>query len=157
VQDGSISRSYEGQFKNGYFHGKGHAAGSDGYQFDGEFIGGRQEGRGIEVTADGARYEGDFKQGKREGQGILTGKRNAETFRFEGSFKNGAPDGAGFLVIGEMRIDGTFRGGYIVRAVVAVQGVEKYEIDNEQAKVYRIAPDGKRIDENSSDLRDLHV
>lgn len=54
---------YQGQFKNGLFHGKGTFRAKLGWSYTGTFSNGRPNGQGKLKTEDKTIYEGKFKQG----------------------------------------------------------------------------------------------
>jgi len=67
--DGS---TYEGEFNNDKFHGKGYFTSPDGHTYEGEFNNDKFHGQGTLTYPDGAFYIGAFKDHKFHGQGTLT-------------------------------------------------------------------------------------
>ena len=59
----SKGESYEGNWKNGKFHGKGKFIWKDGYYHEGEFKNGRANGEGTETLPNG-QLKGEYKDGK---------------------------------------------------------------------------------------------
>ena len=55
--------NYIGQFKNGYFEGKGQITDKNGNVFSGDFIKGHKEGYGLIVTNQGEIIKGKYKNG----------------------------------------------------------------------------------------------
>tara|TARA_S200000501_G_C20845880_1_gene753603 strand:- start:2085 stop:2525 length:441 start_codon:yes stop_codon:yes gene_type:complete len=62
---------YEGNYKNGLYHGKGFLK-NNFNQYTGDFINGRMHGKGIQQFENGIRYEGEFQNGLWHGYGIIT-------------------------------------------------------------------------------------
>ncbi|CRH85842.1 Uncharacterized protein conserved in bacteria [Chlamydia trachomatis] len=54
---------YQGQFKNGLFHGQGTFRAKAGWTYTGAFSNGRPNGQGKLKTEDKTIYQGKFKQG----------------------------------------------------------------------------------------------
>ena len=85
---------YDGDFKNGEFHGKGKLyAGYDDegiltLYYEGEFQDGDAEGKGTEYFTNGAiKYQGEFKNGEYNGKGTLYDVDG--NVLHKGKFKNG--------------------------------------------------------------------
>ena len=110
--DGTI---YEGEVKNGLYHGKGKFTWADvdvyegdwvdgkrtgkgtitlpnGVVFEGDFVDDKVHGKGKFTWADGDVYEGDWVDGKRTGKGKLTW---ADGDIYEGDFVDGERTGKG--------------------------------------------------------------
>lgn len=73
VYDSAISKSYEGECKDGLAHGKGTAKGVDHYV--GEFYSGTIHGNGVYTWANGTTYNGEWYRGHRNGIGTFVFKR----------------------------------------------------------------------------------
>ena len=56
---------YEGEYKDGKYHGQGTETWSDGYKYEGEWKNGKRNGQGILSLSDGDKYEGEWKDGER--------------------------------------------------------------------------------------------
>ena len=56
---------YEGEWKNGEFHGQGTITWSDGKKYVGEWKNGEVDGQGTYTWSDGSKYVGEYKDGKR--------------------------------------------------------------------------------------------
>ena len=54
---------YEGEFRHGWFHGRGLLVWSEGYRYEGEFRGGWRHGQGVMTKMTGERYEGNWRDG----------------------------------------------------------------------------------------------
>ena len=88
-------RIYDGEWKNGLYHGKGiytNCFDSKIEKYEGDFKNGKAEGKGIFYCANGDRYEGDIVKWDREGKGIYY-YNNGD--KYEGDFKNNSINGYG--------------------------------------------------------------
>ena len=63
---------YEGEYKDGKYHGQGIFISFDGDKYEGEFKDGKRHGQGTHTWSDGDKYVGKFKDGKKHGQGTYT-------------------------------------------------------------------------------------
>ena len=61
--DGCIINCYEGEYKDGKWHGIGTDRFSEGGRYEGEFKDGNYHGIGAYIFSDGSKYEGEFKDG----------------------------------------------------------------------------------------------
>ena len=61
---------------------------NDGGCYEGEYKDGKYHGQGTETWSDGDKYEGEFKDGKNHGQGTLT---FPDGIKFVGEFKEDKP------------------------------------------------------------------
>ena len=61
--DGCIINCYEGEYKDGKWHGIGIQIFADGEKYEGEFKDGNYHGIGAYIFSDGSKYEGEFKDG----------------------------------------------------------------------------------------------
>ncbi|MFO0747202.1 MAG: hypothetical protein U1F43_16285 [Myxococcota bacterium] len=59
---------YEGEFKDGKYHGKGKVTRADGQVYEGHFADGLPDGAGIVTNAGGDRFEGTFAKGAPVGE-----------------------------------------------------------------------------------------
>lgn len=102
------STTYEGEFRNGLFNGKGTLTSRNGDRYEGEFKDGLMDGRGVYVSKNGDRYEGEFKDNYYSGKGILI----YSLYHYEGEFKDGKIMGKGKMIYSEgASIEGEFKGG----------------------------------------------
>lgn len=86
---------YEGQFREGLFHGWGVFQYANGDRYEGEFRGDLKHGRGMFIGRNGERYEGQYAQDVRQGIGRLT-MPNGD--RYVGEFRNGKMSGRGTFI-----------------------------------------------------------
>ena len=107
-----VLKSYEGEWKEGYFDGLGVAVYLDG-TYRGEFVRGRRFGSGRREYADGAVYDGTF-DGVRHGTGKLV---EADGSVYAGSFVNDLFHGKGNFCIKAFR--------KVANAVAAIQRMQK--------------------------------
>jgi len=77
---------YEGEYKNGYACGRGAITYSNGDKYDGEWQDNEEHGRGVYTWADGHKYEGEWKDGKWHGSGVET---TANGNKFQNKWDNG--------------------------------------------------------------------
>ena len=77
---------YEGDFVNGKFEGYGHYKMSNGGNYIGQFKNGYFEGKGQLTDKKGNVFNGNFVRGQKDGFGLIV-KSNGETI--EGKYKNG--------------------------------------------------------------------
>lgn len=90
--------TYEGQFLNGMFHGKGKFSWPDGVVYEGDFYRNSLVGQGSYSYPDGSIYVGGILDGKRHGQGKLT---NSVGQIYEGSWVAGMRHGVGKMCYNE--------------------------------------------------------
>ena len=55
---------YEGETKDGWFHGKGKFTYENGVIYEGEFEKGRFHGKGVMIYPNGGKYTGEWERGK---------------------------------------------------------------------------------------------
>ena len=94
---------YEGELKNGKFHGQGKYTFSNGNIYEGEFNNGKWEGQGKYSFSNGNIYEGEFKDGKSHGQGkiiLYDGTKYVGEFKYDKTWKGTFYDINGNIVIG---------------------------------------------------------
>ena len=77
---------YEGDFVNGKFEGYGHYKMNNGGNYIGQFKNGYFEGKGQLTDKKGNVFNGNFVKGQKDGYGLIV-KSNGETI--EGKYKNG--------------------------------------------------------------------
>ena len=103
---------YEGEFKNGLFHGFGTITSPDS-KYIGEYIDGRRNGKGTLVIFDTYKYVGEFKNNQKEGKGTLT-KQDGSTY--VGEFKNDRENGQGTYTYPDgKKLTGLFQNGKLVK------------------------------------------
>lgn len=98
---------YQGELKNGLFHGQGHLKHSEGYSITGTFKEGKVEGQ-AKYDHGPLTYEGLWSNSTPEGLGkeILHG-----IYEYQGNFSGGKKSGKGKMqVIGRGEYEGQFRG-----------------------------------------------
>ena len=71
-KDGKPSAVEEGEWKDGYFNGRGVKTWAGGARYEGEWRDDKMNGRGVATSGDGRRYEGELKDGKADGFGRYT-------------------------------------------------------------------------------------
>ena len=90
--DASGSQLYEGQLRNGAYHGRGRTIWVDGEVYCGNYVENRKSGFGKETYASGDSYAGSFLNDKKHGKGIYQCKNGAT---YTGEFKDGKRHGFG--------------------------------------------------------------
>jgi hypothetical protein len=88
-QDSTI---YEGEFKEGFAHGKGIMVKKGGLTLEGNFEAGKPHGKCFTLLANGDKYNGDYVKGDAEGYGVYTARLGD---KYEGNFKAGKLHGFG--------------------------------------------------------------
>tara|TARA_B100001741_G_C16419625_1_gene535543 strand:- start:151 stop:873 length:723 start_codon:yes stop_codon:yes gene_type:complete len=91
---------YEGEFKDGAFHGEGTLILNAGFKYIGEFKYNLFHGKGTYTWSNGDKYIGDFNNGKKTGKGTYIiekdGREEGEYIGvYEGYFNDGLADGKG--------------------------------------------------------------
>ena len=86
---------YEGEMKDGAYHGFGIFSWAEGALYEGEWINGQQVGRGTLTFADARQYVGDWNGGARHGHGVMRWPDGREYF---GGWANGQRHGQGTLL-----------------------------------------------------------
>ncbi|MCP4104236.1 MAG: tetratricopeptide repeat protein [Desulfobacteraceae bacterium] len=92
VIDKAIIGTYQGECKDGIAQGIGKSIGKNTY--DGEFFEGYKHGKGVYIWSDGNSYEGEFSKGRMHGKGVYTWSDGG---RYEGIFENNAIAELGFM------------------------------------------------------------
>lgn len=124
---------YEGNFKNGFAHGKGKEVFDNGIVYEGDYVNGKVEGKGASADKDGNSFTGSFKNGyKTYGTSIwkngnrYTGNWSnnemhgqgtfiwADKSKYVGNFIKGMKDGKGkvFFPNGTVLFEGTWKNDY---------------------------------------------
>eukprot|EP00831_Metopus_contortus_P081527 TRINITY_DN8593_c0_g1_i4.p1 TRINITY_DN8593_c0_g1~~TRINITY_DN8593_c0_g1_i4.p1 ORF type:complete len:319 (-),score=46.04 TRINITY_DN8593_c0_g1_i4:16-972(-) len=97
------------KWENGLPHGVGEEKSEDGTTYQGAFSRGIKSGFGKLIFPDGTEYEGNFLEGRPHGKGSIT-KPNGE--RYEGDWNNGLRHGKGVLWHeNDDRYEGDFENG----------------------------------------------
>ena len=86
---------YEGEMRDGAYHGFGIFSWAEGTLYEGEWLNGQQEGRGTLTFADGRQYVGDWNGGARHGHGVMRWPDGREYF---GGWIDGQRHGQGTLL-----------------------------------------------------------
>ena len=108
------SGKYEGEYKNGNWHGQGTYTWTDGDTYIGEFRDGNINGQGTMIFANKATYIGEFRDGKKHGQGTMIFTSGS---KYVGEHRDGKKYGQGTYTwangdtyVGEWKDD--YRNGY---------------------------------------------
>ena len=83
---------YEGDWKEGKRHGHGTYIESEGDKYVGEWKNEKRHGHGTQTSPDETKYRGEYKDGKRNGQGTFT---SPDGTRYVGEYKDGMRSGLG--------------------------------------------------------------
>lgn len=71
VDENNINKAvYEGEYKDGKYHGKGKIQYKDESYYEGSWLSGRYHGKGIYKEPSGYFYDGEWYNGKKSGKGI---------------------------------------------------------------------------------------
>ncbi|KMP03494.1 hypothetical protein DIZ76_013124 [Coccidioides immitis] len=84
---------YSGEFKNGYYHGKGTHISESGATYTGDFVLGERQGTGTMEYATGDTYTGDWVEDQRHGQGTFVERKTGN--KYVGGYRNGKRHGKG--------------------------------------------------------------
>ena len=87
--------NYNGQWHHGLQHGHGRLVHKDGWIYEGQWFGGLMHRQGKFEFVDHTIYEGSFVNGNIEGHGIEYVKGDCLTKRYQGSWLNGLYNGEG--------------------------------------------------------------
>jgi 1-phosphatidylinositol-4-phosphate 5-kinase len=71
--------TYEGEFLEGYRHGKGVIKAEKYVKFEGIFVGERPSGKGELKYENGDSFSGEFKDGEKNGYGVIRFKSEHRT------------------------------------------------------------------------------
>ena len=86
-------RLYEGEFKDGKYHGQGRSKRHDnGVTYKGEWKNNKPNGQGTLRRPNGSKYVGEWKDNKRHGQGVQT---YVQGRKYAGEFKDNKRHGQG--------------------------------------------------------------
>ena len=122
IRKGSRGELYEGEFKDGDYHGEGtlRAAGS---VYVGSFKNGRYHGQGTITCTDGSRYEGMWRDGKRHGLGVC---HYSSSEVFSGGWSSNLAHGLGTHTKDGVVWKGEWDKGVCIRASAKVGGRRRY-------------------------------
>jgi len=84
---------YSGEFKKGYYHGKGKHISDTAATYTGDFVLGQRHGSGTMEYASGDTYTGDWVEDQRHGQGTFTERKTGN--KYVGGYRNGKRHGKG--------------------------------------------------------------
>ena len=98
--------SYEGEMKDGKFHGYGVYRWNNGNSYDGEWENGNFHGHGIFRWADGDMYDGEWKNDKRHGNGKWF---NADGSYYTGVWEDGTVVSSTEMVTSSEKVTGVKR------------------------------------------------
>ena len=93
--NGKEDSRYEGEMREGKYHGRGIETFLSGNRYEGGWREGKKHGRGIYTDGKGNRYEGEWRNNNWHGKGILT---FADGARYEGDFREGKEYGRGIYL-----------------------------------------------------------
>ena len=93
---------YNGEYKDGLYHGQGTYTHSNGDIFEGEWKEGKRH-QGTYTHSNGDIYEGDWKEGKRHGHGTYI---ESEGDKYVGEWKNEKRNGQGTYTYGKGKWEG---------------------------------------------------
>jgi len=103
---------YEGQWKDGRFHGTGIYTFPDGGKYIGQMRDNERVGQGIMYYPDGGKYVGQWRYGDMDGNGTYT---YPDGSKYEGRWKNGKYHGRGTYIYNDkdarFKFAGRFRYG----------------------------------------------
>jgi len=99
--DGGITYTFEGEFKNGVLDGKGICIVNKIIIYKGEFKLNMPHGHGTAYNADGSQYVGQFEYGEYHGDGK---ESHPDGSWYEGQFKHGEYDGNGKFYLSDKEI-----------------------------------------------------
>lgn len=106
-----VKWTYEGDFKNGTFEGKGTITFEDGIKTEANFHNGLENGRITQTENGKLFYDGDCKEGNKTGKAKLYNPKTGKLL-YEGEVKNGSPNGNGKLYNEDGSVK--FEGRYIM-------------------------------------------
>ncbi|KAG5298661.1 MATH and UCH domain-containing protein [Histoplasma ohiense] len=84
---------YSGDFKKGYYHGKGTHISDSGATYTGDFVLGQRHGKGVMEFASGDTYDGDWFEDERNGQGTFVERKTGN--KYVGGYRAGKRHGKG--------------------------------------------------------------
>ncbi|KAK2749579.1 hypothetical protein FQN55_003279 [Onygenales sp. PD_40] len=84
---------YSGNFKKGYYHGKGTHISDSGATYTGDFVLGQRHGQGNMEFATGDTYSGDWVEDQRHGQGTFIERKTGN--KYVGGYRDGKRHGKG--------------------------------------------------------------
>lgn len=83
---------YKGQYKDGFFNGKGNLKLLNNETYEGNFEKDKFQGFGVYVDSEGNLYSGEWNQDVKEGEGTFV---YSDGRKYKGNFKNNNKDGYG--------------------------------------------------------------
>jgi len=104
--------SYEGEYKDGEWHGFGVYSWPSGKRYEGQFESGQFHGLGIQTFPSAKVYEGEFVRGRRQGHGVIS-LETGDTYRGTWHWNDEHGHGIHRWVSGRPWLDGrTYTGEY---------------------------------------------
>ena len=123
---------YEGQYINGYFHGRGNFVAPDGRSYNGDFLNGKQCGNGVVIMISRDQL-GDKER-------LHIGKHGTlyRAIKYIGNWDQEVRHGFGKLIyLNRLEIEGVFKNGHLHK-----EANRRYDTDK-----YELIPDDKKHDE----------
>ncbi|MFN5234570.1 MAG: caspase family protein [Burkholderiaceae bacterium] len=112
-----INGSYEGEFKDALYNGKGIFKLDSGQKYVGSFKDMLKNGQGTLTWADGTEFRGSWKNNELDGFGTFLYKVGENYAGYTGFWKNGAYDGLGIKITSDgNRYEGLWSNGSLVRS-----------------------------------------
>ncbi|CAD8178813.1 unnamed protein product [Paramecium octaurelia] len=143
---------YEGQYKDGTFHGRGllynnvqlYPDKKSQYLYDGQFEQGQKHGYGKECYITGGCYEGQFKYNQKHGHGKLV---FSDGSNYVGDFQRGLPNGFGVqIAYSKERIVATFPPPYDNEKRREVQKTDEFQDDDADKQKSEFLYEGDFVD-----------
>jgi hypothetical protein len=105
--------SYEGEFKDNNWHGRGKETRDDGSTYEGQFRDGKRHGTGRCALVNGSIHEGSWEDNKLHGHGKVTSQDGAVfVLSYEGQFNSGNWHGRGRVTYASGEVyDGQWKDG----------------------------------------------
>jgi hypothetical protein len=111
-----INGSYEGEFKDALYNGKGIFKLDSGEKYVGSFKDMLKNGQGTLTWADGTEFKGEWKNNQLNGFGTFLFQVGENHAGYTGYWKNGAYDGLGIKITSDgNRYEGLWSNGTLVR------------------------------------------
>ena len=101
---------YDGEYKDGKYHGQGRLRYSNGDEYDGEWKDGKYHGQGRLETENSDIYIGEWKTGKKHGYINIRFSNGDE---FVGTFKNDKKHGKSYSTKGSVLFEGEWQRGKV--------------------------------------------
>ncbi len=136
-------KSYSGDYKNGFYHGKGRLEFKDGSVYEGQFENNKMHGYGKIFFKYGSIYQGNFKNNLRDGTGILRnteGSQNRVVYQ-KGKFKEVYNED--YTIHWKNTVEGTFE----IRAADCSKAMDIFKsLSNEELlKKSKLSADKKKM------------